>query len=65
MIQFRWKIVSPDNYSAGPVTTVDGELCVLQYRLHFVPSMIASGDIVLKQARDIDAEWKDVEINHE
>ena len=79
MIQFRWRRLKHFESLDPPsgVVTVDGHLCVLEYRQHFVPARlevaIAKPDgsiseeevIVLKPARECDSEWKPVVISDE
>jgi hypothetical protein len=63
MIQLRWKKIT--HWSQGVVVEVDGQLCVLQYRLNFIPTTTPElGEaIVLKEARPIDNEWRDIAID--
>ena len=84
MIQFRWRRAETISHSEGhgtgmstivikPVEAgavkVNGEWCVLQYRVNFIPTATQvreqlHGDIetiiTLKEPRPVDAEWKTV-----
>lgn len=52
MIEFRWK--------QGAVFIPGISVRVLQYRLLFIPHLIASGDIVLRACTPEEAVWVDV-----
>jgi len=80
MIQFHWRraktISHAEDQGNGMSTTVtmpvednavkvDGEWCVLQYRVNFIPTArpeFAQDVIVLKEPRPVDAEWKTVTV---
>jgi len=68
MIQFRWEPCTHVPEKGTATIKIDGVYCILQYRIHFVPAVNwnldkPDGVIVLQAARDVDAEWKNVEIN--
>ena len=82
MIQFRWRKAKTSSHAEdqgnGTLTAVtepvesgavrvDREWCVLQYRLHFVPTEIVGEEgeefIVLKQGRECDTQWTDVTVD--
>lgn len=63
MIQFRWL---PVGFVDENSVLVGVENCVLQYRLHFVPTVnrdfLPEGAVVLQAGRDEDTQWHDVTI---
>ena len=65
MIELRWKKVEPtyyDGFTPDPAVRLDDGFAVLQYRVHYFPVRIASGDIVLKPYPE-EPDWQDVEIS--
>lgn len=64
MIQLRWKVIPDTLESKG--TWVGGDYCVLQYRLHFTPTVIwpeqADSFVGLKAGRECDTQWKDITV---
>jgi len=81
MIQFRWRLAKTRSYAQdqgnGTATAVtepmepnaakvDGEWCVLEYRLNFIPTVrpeFAEDVIVLKESRPVDNEWKTITVD--
>jgi hypothetical protein len=67
MIQLRWRKIDDNYHGYENVVKVRGADCVLEYRIHFVPSQVsvpgAGHVIVLEEARECDKVWKEVVIN--
>jgi len=63
MIQFRWL---PVGFVDESTVLVGEQNCVLQYKLHFVPTVnwdfLPEGAVVLQAGRDEDTQWHDVTI---
>ena len=48
------------------VAVIDGQPCVLQYKLHFVPTRVGPDSnytTVLKAGRKCDTQWRDVTVD--